>query len=78
MKYYLVYGHETGSLYFLNVNQFSKKEIEEDCETCGDCDQILGVVKNTDEIRNVIGKSDFDFYEDYIEEIINEFNDKVD
>ena len=78
MKYYLVYGHETGSLYFLNVNQFSKAEIEEDCETCGDYDQILGVIKNTDEIRNVIDKSDFDFQEDYIEEIINEFSDKVD
>ena len=78
MKYYLVYGHETGSLYFLSVNQFSKAEIEEDCETCDDCDQILGVVKNTDEIRSIIDKSNFDFQEDYIEEIINEFSDKVD
>lgn len=78
MKYYLVYGHETGSLYFLNVDQFSKKEIEEDCETCGDHDQILGVVKNTDDIRNVIDKSSFDFQEDYIEEIINEFASKID
>ena len=77
MKYYLVYGHDTGLLYFLNVDQFSKAEIEEDCETCGDCDQILGIVKNTDDIRNIIDKSDFDFQEYYIEEIIDEFASKI-
>lgn len=78
MKYYLVYSHDTGSLYFLNVDQFSKAEIEEDCETCGDHDQVLGVVKNADDIRLVIDKSSFDFYEDYIEEIVAEFSNKVD
>ena len=77
MKYYLVYSHDTGSLYFLSIEQFSKTEIEEDCETCGDCDQVLGVVKNSDDIRLVIDKSGFDFYEDYIEEIIAEFSDKI-
>lgn len=77
MKYYLVYSHDTGSLYFLSVKQFSKAEIEEDCETCGDHDQVLGVVKNADDIRLVIDKSSFDFYKDYIEEIIAEFNNKI-
>lgn len=77
MKYYLVYGHDTGSLYFLGVDQFSEEEIEEYCETCGDHDQILGVVKNANDIRNVIAESDFDFYEDYVEEIIDKFNDEV-
>lgn len=77
MKYYLVYSHETGSLYFLSVDQFSEEEIEEYCETCGDCDQILGVVKNANDIRNVIAESSFDFYEDYVEEIIAEFNNEV-
>lgn len=77
MKYYLVYSHDTGSLYFLSAKQFSKAEIEEDCETCSDHDQVLGVVKNTDDIRLVIDKSSFDFYEDYIEEIIDEFSNEV-
>lgn len=77
MKYYLVYSHDTGSLYFLSTDQFSKAEIEEDCETCGDHDQVLGVVKNADDIRLVIDKSSFDFYKDYIEEIIAEFNNKI-
>lgn len=77
MKYYLVYGHETGSLYFLDVDQFSEEEIEEYCETCGDHDQILGVVESAGDIKKVINESDFDFYEDYIEEIINEFNGEV-
>lgn len=77
MKYYLVYSHDTGSLYFLSVKQLSKVEIEEDCETCGDHDQVLGVVKNADDIRLVINESNFDFYEDYVEEIIAEFNNKI-
>lgn len=78
MKYYLVYSHDAGSLYFLNVDQFSKAEIEEDCETCGDHDQILGVIKNANDIRFIINKSSFDFYEDYIEEVIAEFSNKAD
>lgn len=72
-EFYLVDAH-IGDSYFVEVNKYDDnqvEDIEEVCETCGDNDWVMGIVKSKQDVKKLA--MEYDYNPDYVDTMIKSY-----
>lgn len=72
-EFYLVDAH-VGDSYFVEVNKDDDnqiEDIEERCETCGDNDWVMGLVKSKQDVKKLA--TEYDYTPDYVDKMIKSY-----